>query len=89
MDGKKTTLLTVAAGIDKDSLFWIKAGENLKLCAVTECIPIYSGPEKTATIIWNQTIWNQILNTNRIVKKAFFGKQAGDRKNPKITRGVF
>jgi len=40
---RKTTLFTVAAGIDKSSLFWVEAGENLELCSVTEYNPIYTG----------------------------------------------
>ena len=40
---QKTALLTVAAGVEKNFLFWTVAGENLELSAVTECILMHCG----------------------------------------------
>jgi hypothetical protein len=61
---------------DKNFLFANEIRENLRLCAVTGCIPIFSRDGyQTAIILWQQTIWIQVPDTGRIVKAVFFFKQ--------------
>ena len=61
---------------DKNSLFENGIRENLRLCAVTCCIPICSRAGFHTSIILRQpTTEIQITDNDRIVKKAFFSKR--------------
>jgi len=62
---------------DKNSLFENGVRENLSLCAVTCCIPIYSRAGFHTSIKLRQPITVvQITDNGRIVKNAFFSIQA-------------
>lgn len=62
-----------------DKKFFFESGirENLRVCAVTGCIPVCNRDGyQTAIILRQQTTWIQIPDIGRIVKTEFFCKQA-------------
>jgi hypothetical protein len=63
--------------LDKNPPFESGIRENLRLCAVTGSMPIYSRAEYHKAIILRQpTAEIKITDSGRIVKKAFFSKRA-------------